>query len=163
MRLLLGALAMLALATTACAIAGPSVAPTESFCNGIGSDVGGCASDRPRFTGDSCESVAHEFGRQVNDRLLAISTGPESADESKAVRAGHYVSVAASLANSRIRALGLVEDCEAGAFLDAAESEFSTAFRDHAGELLSDGPPVTYDEWRMSTLAVLSILDREEG
>lgn len=157
-------LAFLALSWTAgCGpgqFGGPPASPT--YCDGISSEVGGCAPDRPAFAGQTCAEVAQEFGRQLDARLVAIYNGPESKVGSKAVRAGHYTSVAASLANLRLRRLGLIKECSAPAFVAEAERLFSPELRSHAGELLHDGQPVSYAEWRVTLVDLMSIIDMEE-
>ncbi|MDQ2964233.1 MAG: hypothetical protein M3R57_00060 [Chloroflexota bacterium] len=154
LRLLIGALVF--------AACGVGAAPTETFCDGISSQLGGCDPDRPKFSGTTCDEVAREFGREIDTRLLAIYRGSESREESKAVRVAHMTSVAAVLANLHLRRLGLIKECTAPAFLDVAEQQFSDELRAHAGEVLYDGPPVPYAEWRKALLGMLIILDQEE-
>ena len=140
----------------------PAANPEESFCDGISSEVGGCAPDRPAFAATTCDEIAREFGSQVNQRLVAIYIGPEDRELSKAVRATQYLTVAASLANLRVRNLGLIKECSAGPFVDVAETEFSDELRAHAGEIMTDGDPVSYDAWRDELVALMALLDLEE-
>jgi len=140
----------------------PAAIPEETFCDGISSEVGGCAPDRPSFAATTCDEIAREFGSQVNQRLVAIYNGPEERELSKAVRATQYLTVAASLANLRVRNLGLIKECAAGPFVDVAETEFSDDLRAHAGEIMTDGDPVSYDVWRDELLNLMALLDLEE-
>jgi hypothetical protein len=140
----------------------PDAQPEPSFCDGISSAVGGCDPDRPTFAGTSCEAIAHEFGEQLDRRLVAIHGGPEDPEASKAVRAQHFTTVAASLANNHIREIGLIKECSAEPFVAEAETRFSADLRDHAGELLADGDPVPYDQWRDELLDLMALIDLEE-
>lgn len=150
-------------ATAGCGLGqAPDAEPSPSYCDGVSTEVGGCDADRPTFTGRTCSEVAKEFGLQLDRRLVEIHTGPDSATASKAVRAGHYTSVAASLANLQLRRAGQIKECSAGAFVNEAESVFSSELRAHAGELLHDGDPVTYLAWRKTIVDMMSIIDMEE-
>jgi hypothetical protein len=44
----------------------------------------------------------------------------------------------------------------------AGSRGFTADLRDHAGELLADGDPVSYEQWRDSLLDLMALLDLEE-
>lgn len=75
--------------------------PTNSRCDGIDAELGGCDANRPTFVGADCQAVGRETGRQLNDRLLAIYRGPEVVGtEPRAIRANHVMTVTTSVANA---------------------------------------------------------------
>lgn len=156
----LGLAAMLtmsmALACTGSAGDGPAV------CDGVSSELGGCAPDRATYGATDCEGIAREFGSQLEDRIMTIIEGPESNEESKATRIGNVVVVTAQLANLHIRRSGLIRDCTASAFVDTADAGFTPKFKDIVGQYLHDGPAVDYATWKANLSRELSILDRDE-
>jgi hypothetical protein len=131
-------------------------------CDGISAELGGCAPDKASFTATDCDGIAREFGAQLEARILAIAEGPESSEESKATRVGNVVVVTSQLANLHVRRSGLIKECTASAFVDAADSAFTPEFRNVVGRYLHDGPAVDYATWRASLSQELSILDRDE-
>lgn len=142
----------------------PTIAPLSSFCDGIDASLGGCAPDRPAYAGTTCDAVGHEFGRQLDERLVAIFVGPDSLNgESKAVRANHVTTVALSLANLHLRQIGIIRECGADEFMAAAELEFSPDLKAQAGTYLHDGPAVTYDAWLANLHGIAVIIDIDEG
>jgi len=157
----------IAVAVAAAALAGCGLVPAstseQSFCDGISDIVGGCDPDRPTFSGQTCDEIAREFGRQVDERVLAIANGPDDPEESKAVRVTHVKTLSASLVNRYLREQGLVSECGADEFLVTAEEEFSEELRLVAGNYLHDGPPATYEQWRDELRAFLQIIDQDEG
>ena len=44
----------------------------------------------------------------------------------------------------------------------AGSRRFTADLRDHAGELLADGDPVSFEQWRDSLLDLMAMLDLEE-
>ncbi len=138
--------------------------PTSSSCDGIDAQLGGCDPNRPSFTGIDCDSVGRETGRQLNDRLLTIYRGPEVVgNETRAIRANHVMTVTTSLANAYLRKIGIIKACGVDEFIAAAESEFSSDFRNLAGTYLNDGPPMTFEDWLVEWRSVVAIIDMEEG
>jgi hypothetical protein len=152
---------VLSLAVVGCGVLG---SPSPSFCDGIDAQFGGCDADRPVFNGTTCADVADEFGRQINDRSLAIIAGPADANgESRAVRMTHLMVVAASLANKHLRDNGLVADCDMDEFMAEAEAQFSDELRQRAGEVVDDGSHVrTYEDWRAALVGFVGVIDQEE-
>ena len=138
----------------------PSAGP--AVCDGISSELGGCDPDRATFVATECATIADEFGRQLEAKVLQIVDGPESAEESKAVRVGAVTVVTASLANRHIRRQGLIRECDAETFVADAETAFSERFRSTIGGYLHDGPVVDYQTWRSTLVTKLGILDVEE-
>jgi hypothetical protein len=139
-------------------------AARPSFCDGIDASLGGCAPDRPAYAGATCEAVGHEFGRQLNARLVRIYVGPDVVNgETKAVRVGSVTSVSLSLANLHLRRVGIIAECGADEFIDAAEFEFTAALKADAGKYLADGPAVSYEEWLADLRTFASIIDAEES
>lgn len=150
----------------AASLAGCQVGATEtpSFCDGIDGAMGGCAPDRPTFSGTTCAAVGIEFGKQVNDRLLPIFSGPDSVNqESRAVRATQVASVAISLANLHLRRIGIIATCGVDEFMTAAETQFSDEFKAQAGSYRDDGPPVSYEKYLAALRGLVSIIDAEES
>ena len=139
-----------------------AASPSPSYCDGITSEIGGCDPGRPTFIRTTCVAIAREFGSQLDQRLVAIYLGPESKDESKAVRASAATALTVGLVNLHLRRAGLIKTCSAPSFLDDAEKTFSPTLMAHAGEILDDGPPVTYVKWRASLLGFLALIDQEE-
>jgi hypothetical protein len=138
--------------------------PSPTYCDGIDASLGGCAEDRPAYAGTDCAAVGHEFGRQLNDRLLPIFSGPDVVDQqSKAVRANHVTTVALSLANLHLRESGIVGACTANAFIAAAEQEFGAGLKAEAGKYLHDGPAVSYEEWLANLTSIAQLIDLDEG
>jgi hypothetical protein len=152
--------AVVAVALAAC---GGFGSPSPTTCDGISSEFGGCDTDRPTFVGETCAEIGREYGAQISAGSLEIYNGPEDPEESRAVRAGQLNVVALSLANKRLRDLGIVDECEAEEFMAAAEPEFAPEFKEQAGVYLYDGPPLPYTEWRAETLDLIrGLIDQEE-
>ncbi len=134
-----------------------------SFCDGIDAQVGGCATDRPTFSTTTCAGAGKEFGEQLDARLRPIFQGPaELGGESRAVRAGHTISLTLSLANLHLRRSGIIAQCDADEFMAAAEAQFSAELKRDAGSYLDDGPAVAYDVWLDTLKSMATIIDLEE-
>jgi hypothetical protein len=156
----IGVALMLAMSTVV-ACTGPA-GDRRAVCDGISAELGGCAPDRAAFSATDCDGIAREFASQLEARILAIIDGPESSEESKATRVGNVVVVTSQLANLHVRRSGLIKECTAAAFIDAADSRFTPKFRKIVGQYLYDGPAVDYATWRANLSRELSILDRDE-
>ncbi|MDQ2966121.1 MAG: hypothetical protein M3R57_09770 [Chloroflexota bacterium] len=138
--------------------------PAPTTCDGIGSEIGGCDPDRPRFTGNTCVAVGQEAGRFLNDRLLPIYRGPDAVGgETRAVRGGQMMSLIVSLANIHLRQRRIIADCGVDEFIGAARGEFSDELKQIGGTYLYDGDPVPFDQWLVELRNLLSIIDMEEG
>ncbi len=137
---------------------------SATICNGISSDVGGCDRDLPSFVGTDCETIARQYGSELNRRVLAVINGPAVVEnKSQAVRESDAMSLLTSLANARLRTIGEVAKCSAPQFLAAAEPQFSADLRAHAGQHLYDGAVVDYAAWKGELLRFLEIIDLNEG
>ena len=73
-------------ATVACgAVAAPSA--TQQVCDGVSSEMGGCAPDRHTFTASTCVDLAREWAEQLDEQTLAVIDGPAVVgDEARSVR-----------------------------------------------------------------------------
>jgi hypothetical protein len=142
---------------------GATAPPSPTICDGISSEMGGCDPDRPIYAGETCEEIGREYGTQVDRLSLAIFNGPDDPEGSSAVRFRQVNTVAAVLANKRLRDLGIVDECDADEFMAAAEQQFSMEFHDQAGIYLYDGPPQPYEAWRAETYDLIAgLIDEEE-
>jgi len=156
-------LLLVGLVGTSCSMS-PSGSPARSSCDGIGAGLGGCDSNLPEFSATDCVGVAQEFGTALDERTLAVITGPEAVDgNARSVRLTHAMVLVSDLANRHLRATGLHADCDVPEFMGAAEAEFSSELRDSVGAFLYDGrPPATYDEWLEQLNRNIVVIDQEE-
>lgn len=155
------AVLMAAVLLAACSGAPPSEAPANSFCNDISAEVGGCDPDAPSFTGETCDELAAEWGREVDRRLSEIIEGGDVIDgEHRSVRAHKALVLPTLLVSARIRELGLTPPCDADAFASSAESTFGDTLRKGVGGVLYDGDPqVTYEQWRAEMVRALAAIE----
>ena len=131
-----------------CRLASPEVAPVTSFCNSISAEVGGCG-PTPSFAATTCDTLAAEFGTEINRAMLEIIDGPASvAHEGRSIRIVHRGIVTTTALTDRMIALGILQTCTMPAFLDQAAREFSPDMKARIGAVLNDGsPPATYEEF----------------
>jgi hypothetical protein len=139
-------------------MSGPGTSASPEYCNGISAEVGGCASDAPSFAGVTCDDVATEWGRQVDQGLVAIIEGQAVVDgQAKSARAHKAIVLPSLLAAAHLQALGL--RCDVEDFATAAESELSYQVREGVGGILYDGDPAaTYADWRAEVTRALSVV-----
>lgn len=156
-------LLLVGLIGTSCSLS-PGSTPSRSSCAGIGAELGGCDEDLPQFTATECTAVGREFGAFLDQRTLAIITGPDAVDgEARSVRIMQTLVLLSVLANRYLREIDLHADCDVPEFLEAAEGEFSGELRDSVGDVLFDGaPPATYQDWRQELARTISVIDAEE-
>ena len=131
-----------------CGLACSPAQPTQSFCNGVSTDVGGCG-PTPSFGATTCDALAAEFGREIDRAMLEILNGPESvAGEGRSVQISHRGIVITAALLDRMIALGILERCTMPAFLDRAATAFSADMKARIGAVLNDGsPPATYEDF----------------
>jgi hypothetical protein len=131
-----------------CRLASSEATPMASFCNGISAEVGGCG-PTPSFAGTTCDTLATEFGSQVDRAMLDVINGPASvADEGRSIRILHRGIVITTALTDRMIALGILQTCTMPAFLDRAATAFGADMKARIGGVLNDGsPPATYEEF----------------
>jgi hypothetical protein len=131
-----------------CGLALSPAKPTESFCNGISTDIGGCG-PTPSFAATTCDTLAAEFGSEIDRAMLDIINGPASvADQGRSIRIQHRGIVITTALTDRMIALGMLQRCTMPAFLDQAATAFSADMKARIGAVLNDGsPPATYEEF----------------
>jgi hypothetical protein len=131
-----------------CGLAFSPANPTESFCNGVSTDVGGCG-PTPSFAATTCDTLAAEFGSEIDRTMLDIINGPASvADEGRSIRIQHRGIMITTALTDRMIALGILQRCTMPAFLDQAAMAFSANLKAGIGAVLNDGsPPATYGEF----------------
>ena len=122
--------------------------PTPSLCDGISTEVGGCG-PTPSFAATTCDTLAEEFGSEIDRAMLEILNGPENvAGEARSIRILHRGIVITAALTDRMIALGIIERCTMPAFLDQAATAFSADMKAGIGAVLNDGsPPATYADF----------------
>jgi hypothetical protein len=131
-----------------CGLAFSPAKPAESFCNGISTDIGGCG-PTPSFAATTCDTLAAEFGSEIDRAMLEILNGPESvAEEARSIQIQHRGIVITRALTDRMIALGILQRCTMPAFLDQAATAFSADLKTRIGAVLNDGSPsATYEEF----------------
>ena len=151
---------VLAVGVGACGLVVQSPVATAAVCDGVDSGLGGCDPDQPEFTGTTCESVAHEFGAQLDDRIVPILDGDDVVDgEHKSVRMGHAIALMVTRVDQYLGLPAVALDCQAAQFLDVAEQEFSAELADNAGKHLFGSGPRPYSAWRDDVLKTLDAIE----
>lgn len=127
----------------------PLAGTQPTSCDGITSEVGGCDADRPSFTATTCDGLAVEFGKQLNDRLVPVFTGPSIVrGNARSAQIVHAESLVASLANLHLRQIGAPRTCDLDAFLSVAEGQFSDELKAKVGQFAYEGVLIiTYERW----------------
>ena len=112
---------VLAVGLGACGLVVQSPVATPAVCDGVDSGLGGCDPDQPEFTGTTCESVAREFGAQLDDRIVPILEGNDVVNgEHKSVRMGHAVALMVTRVDQYLGLPAVAVNCHAAQFLDDA-------------------------------------------
>lgn len=139
--------------------------PQPSICAGIPADLGGCAADRHTFTGGSCVELAAEWAGVLDKAVIAILDGPAAVNgDARSSRLRQVLVVVTSDMNTRLRALGLADECDAPQFMATAEPLFTARLREGVGAALFDGDPVlTYQDWLDDVGKVLGVIDDGES
>lgn len=137
---------------------------TQTICDGISSDVGGCTTERHGFAGSSCAGLAEEWATELDGQIVEILEGPDSvADQGRSVRIRQALVVTTVDMNTRLTELALQADCDVPEFMAAAEARFSETLRAGAGDALYDGDPsATYEEWLQDVRNVVRMIDDGE-
>jgi hypothetical protein len=131
-----------------CRLSSSSAEPAASFCNGVSAEVGGCG-PTPSFAATTCDTLAAEFGSEIDRAMLEILNGPESvAGEARSIRIQHRGIVITTALTDRMIAIGILQKCTMPAFLDQAATAFSADMKARIGAVVNDGsPPATYEEF----------------
>ena len=142
-------------------------AESPEYCGGVHRDLGGCDDNQPTFVGATCDAVATEFGRQLNEREVAILRGPDAVDGQR--RSAQFSStemLLATRANQHLRDIRIVAECGVDEFVAVAEPAFSDELRSNVGRFiteLTDLPDQTYEDWRERLVQTLSVIDMDEN
>lgn len=140
-----------------------TASPSSDVCEGVPADFGGCEQGQPAYAGTTCEEVGREFGVHLAERAQPIVSGAAVPDDlSQASALLELRILLAVRANQHLRERGIVDECDAGDFVGAAERELSTELRAELGRFLWDGPPASYEEWRAELLRTMRIIDQDE-
>ena len=159
MRPLAGTLLVLLL--TSCGLTGGT--PTPAFCDGIDAELGGCDSDRPTFSGETCSAVAQEFGRQLSERAVRIFDGPQTVDgNDRTAQLTHVMVLHIQLANKHLRDTAQAVDCDVPEFIEAAVVAFSPEFRERVGANAFHGQIVSFEQWLEDLERFLIVIDQDE-
>ena len=152
---------VLAVGLGACGLVVQSPVASPAVCDGVDSGLGGCDPDQPEFTGTTCESVAREFGAQLDDRIVPILEGNDVVNgEHKSVRMGHAVALMVTRVDQYLGLPAVALNCHAAQFLDDAEQQFSAELADNAGKYLFGSGPRPYSVWRADVLKALDAIER---
>jgi hypothetical protein len=139
---------LIAITLGSCGPVSLSARPTESFCSGVTTDIGGC-DPVPSFVATTCETLAGEFGTAIDRAMLDILNGPDSvAGDGRSVRIQHRGILITTALTDRMIGLGILRRCTMPVFLDHAATAFSADMKARIGAVLYDGsPPATYEEF----------------
>ena len=126
-----------------------SASPAPSSCDGISSEVGGCDSGQPSFTGTTCNEVGAEWGEAIDTGIRAVIAEPPMVDgKQRSSRISDVMVLAFVRASKQLQATGQLESCTAADFLDAATPAFSDELKQGIGAALYDGSPnATYEQF----------------
>ena len=143
---------------------GPTAAPTQTVCDGISSEMGGCTAARHKFTASTCKDLAKEWAGVLDAAVVAVIDGPEEvAQQARSVRLRQALVITTADMNTRLQQLDLQADCDLPEFMEAAEPVFSAKLRAGVGAALFDGGPETYEDWLDDVRAVARSIDDGEG
>lgn len=155
-------LAIVAVIVACTTFPGPS--PTQTVCDGVSSELGGCTAQRHAFVGSTCQDLAREWAGVLDGALVAILDGPEAVEsQSRSVLIKQALVITTIDMQTRLAELGLAETCDLPEFMAAAEPLFSDRLRTGAGGALYDGnPPATYSEWLDDVRSTVRMIDDGE-
>lgn len=150
-----------ALVSASCA-ASPESSPV--VCQGVTSDAGGCTIERHAFVEETCDDLARAWAIVVDNLVREVIAGPESVgNQSRSVRLKQAVVISTIDVNDRLRILGSRTECDADAFLRAAEPHFSALLRAEVGRSMYDGDPVVgYQDWLADVAKSVKMIDRAD-
>lgn len=157
--MLLAVVAVIAACNTA-----PQVSPTQTVCDGVSSEMGGCTAERHDFTSSTCADLAREWATVLDAAVVAVLNGPDAVgDQGRSSLIRQALVITTIDMNVRMREVGLQADCDLPEFMAAAEPLFSAEIRARVGDALYDGkPPATYDEWLQDVRKVARLIDDGE-
>jgi hypothetical protein len=137
---------------------------TPAVCGGIPADMGGCSAARPSFAGTTCRDVAEEWGRYVDQKVVGVINGPDSADGKKrSVRISDALVLGSIVAGMRLDELGLLAACDVPEFLPAAKRQFSEELKGRVASAPFDGSPIaTPQDWDAALNRAIGIIDDGE-
>lgn len=161
--LAVGTITLLLAATFgACGVVGSTPSPT--VCDGVPSEMGGCAPGRHTFTSTTCTDLAREWATVFDAAVVGVLDGPKSVNgNARSVLLRLALVITTADLNQQLQALSLQADCDLEEFMAAAEPLFSEKVRAGAGNALYDGDPVaTYEEWLADVRKVVRSIDEGE-
>ncbi len=129
-------------------------APSSAeVCNGVPAEFGGCDSPQPLFQARTCETVAVEFGAQLNSRIETILAEPTVvAGKARSTR----ITYSEYLLESRLDQFIDANDfgpCASAQVLKWATPSFSEKVRREVGTALSDSGVTRDFEYFLKDLA----------
>lgn len=163
-RILNFAVLLAIVAVIAACNASPMLTPTQTVCDGVSSELGGCKSARHTFVSSTCEDLAREWAGVLDTALVAILDGPDAvANQGRSVLIRQALVITTIDMQTRLTEIGLKETCDSPEFMAAAEPRFSDRLRAGAGGALYEGnPPATYSEWLDDVRKVVRMIDDGE-
>jgi len=114
------------------------------------------------YTATTCVGVGHEFGKQLNDQVLAIIEANQDTPGNASDPISTAVIRLAQGANIHLRDIALQEACDVPEFTAAADQDLSPELRAIVGEFATT-PVVTWDVWLEYVHGQLAIIDPEEA
>lgn len=162
-RLLSMAWAMVFTVVTASCGNPPGAAPSQTVCDGVSSEVGGCTATRHEYKGSTCDEVAKEWAAVLDESVLAVINGPDSVgDQGRSVLMRQAMIITTVDADQHLESLDLAGGCDAPSFLATAEPLLSPELRARVGGAMYDGEPVVgYQEWLDGVGKVVAIIEDE--
>lgn len=151
---------LLSVLATTCACQGVGQTPRPTVCNGVSSEMGGCAPGRHVFTASTCPDLAREWANALDGAVVTVLQGPPAVDlQARSVRIRQAMAIASVDLNERLRTLGLRGSCDVSEVMGIAEPLFSPALRSGVGAAMFDGEPVVgYEQWRADLLKMLQVI-----
>jgi hypothetical protein len=114
------------------------------------------------FTGTTCAAVGHEFGKQLNDQVMATIEANRATPGNASDAISTAVIRLAQGANARLRELNITDACDVPEFLSAADEDLTPELRATVGDFATT-PVVSWDVWHQYVRGQLTIIDPEES
>ena len=114
------------------------------------------------YTGTTCAAIGHEFGKQLNDQVLAIIDADRATPGNASDPISTAVNRLAQGANIRIKAIDIQDACDVPEFMAAADEDLSAELRTTVGDFATT-PVVPWDVWLQYVRGQMSIIDPEES
>jgi hypothetical protein len=142
----------------------PASGPTQTICDDVSSEVGGCDPGRHEYLGATCDEVAKEWAAVLDEAVLGVIDGPDSVDdEGRSVRLRQAIVITTIDADQHLESLDLAAGCNAEAFLATAEPLLSADLRTKVGGAMYDGDPlVPYEEWLADVRKVVAVIEADQ-